>query len=264
MRELITRALSGAVYVGTVVALLLLDKPYSLVLYGIFGIIGFFEFRSMFRKSSKIYWTSLLSLMGICGLVWSDEWSFLFLGIIIASAFLAMGIEHIFTKGSEHSIQGMGTSAVVLLYLAMPLALAGTEKLSSSILTIFILIWANDSFAYVVGRLIGRTPLVKRLSPNKTIEGMLGGLLLTGVASYFLFQYTETTVTTWNHMMGLAAVVSIFGTLGDLFESSLKRSAGVKDSGNILPGHGGILDRIDSFLFVVPACAVYFFLFQIG
>lgn len=263
MRELITRGLSGLVYVGVVVGLLYLGKPYSLILFGLFGLIGYFEFRAMFRKKFKIYWTSLLAIIGLCAAYWVEDYTALVAGTLFFPAiFLALCMEHIFTKGSEHSIQGLGTSLIVTFYLAIPLSLAGTDSIfdSSLILSLFILIWCNDTFAYLTGRLVGRTPMLKRLSPNKTIEGLLGGILLTGVAAYFMFIYMDTPVDTWYKMAGLAIVTSIFSTLGDLFESGLKRSAGVKDSGNILPGHGGILDRIDSFLFVVPAAAVYLFL----
>lgn len=263
MRELITRALSGLVYVGAVVGLLYLGKPFSLILFGLFGILGFFEFRAMFRKKFKIYWTSLLAIIGLCSAYWYEDYTALAAGTLFFPAiFLALSMEHIFTKGSEHSIQGLGTSLIITFYLAIPLSLAGTDSIfdSSIVLTLFILIWCNDTFAYLTGRLMGRTPMLKRLSPNKTIEGLLGGILLTGLAAYFLFLYMETPVNSWPLMAGLAVVTSVFSTLGDLFESGLKRSAGVKDSGNILPGHGGILDRIDSFLFVVPAAVVYLFL----
>lgn len=263
MRELITRALSGLVYVGAVVGLLTLGKPYSLILFALFGLIGFFEFRAMFRKKFKIYWTSLLSMVGVCAAYWSDDYSALAAGtLFFPGIVLALATEHIFTKGSENSIQGLGTSLIVTFYLTIPLSLAGTDNIydSSLLLTLFILIWCNDTFAYVTGRLLGRTPLLKRLSPNKTIEGLLGGILLTGVAAYFMFLYLDTPFSSWTQMAGLAVVTSVFSTLGDLFESGLKRSAGVKDSGNILPGHGGILDRIDSFLFVMPVAVVYLFL----
>lgn len=118
------------------------------------------------------------------------------------------------------------------------------------IMGIFILIWVNDSFAYLVGKSIGRHKLYPSISPKKTIEGTLGGFTFTLLAAYFMARYEPILdLTQW---MVLAAVIVLMGSLGDLLESKLKRQAGVKDSGAILPGHGGMLDRLDSLIFAAP------------
>ena len=118
------------------------------------------------------------------------------------------------------------------------------------IMGIFVLIWVNDSFAYLVGKSIGRTKLYKAVSPKKTWEGTFGGFIFALVAAYFIAQYeTNISLAQW---MILTTVVVIAGNLGDLIESKFKRSAGVKDSGAILPGHGGMLDRLDSLVFAAP------------
>jgi phosphatidate cytidylyltransferase len=117
------------------------------------------------------------------------------------------------------------------------------------------LTWANDTFAYLIGSKIGKTPLLPRISPRKTWEGTIGGALmcmLTGVAISYAF--TELTLINW---MIVGGIVAIFGTLGDLIESMLKRSVGVKDSGSFMPGHGGFLDRFDAFIFAVPFVYLY-------
>ena len=121
-------------------------------------------------------------------------------------------------------------------------------------LSIFILIWCNDTFAYLTGRLLGKHKLFERISPKKTWEGFIGGLLFAVLAGVLLAYFLE-----WSYikMITYGIVVGAIGTAGDLVESMLKRNVGVKDSGNILPGHGGILDRFDAVLFVVP---VVFFL----
>ena len=123
---------------------------------------------------------------------------------------------------------------------------------------IFFSIWINDTMAYIVGSFIGKTPFSK-ISPKKTWEGTIGGAILCVLVITLLFSQTSLfpnslTVQNWIIISSLCAV---FGTLGDLFESKLKRMAGVKDSGNIMPGHGGFLDRFDSFLFAAPAVWVY-------
>ena len=114
----------------------------------------------------------------------------------------------------------------------------------------FILVWVNDSFAYLVGKNFGKQKLFPRISPKKTVEGFLGGLFFACVASYFIANFTNTlSFTNW---LILSIIVSVFGTLGDLIESKFKRQANVKDSGVIMPGHGGLLDRLDSIIFAAP------------
>ena len=119
----------------------------------------------------------------------------------------------------------------------------------------FILVWINDTGAYIVGKNFGKQKLFPSVSPKKTVEGFLGGLFFACVASYFIALFTETLDST--HWLALAIVVSVFGTIGDLIESKFKRQAGVKDSGVIMPGHGGLLDRLDSIIFTAP----FFYLF---
>ena len=120
----------------------------------------------------------------------------------------------------------------------------------------FILVWVNDSFAYLVGKNLGKQKLFEIISPKKTVEGFMGGLFFSCIASYFISTFTETlTFTSW---LILAIIISVFGTLGDLIESKFKRQANVKDSGAIMPGHGGLLDRLDSIIFAAPF--IYLFL----
>ena len=123
---------------------------------------------------------------------------------------------------------------------------------------IFFSIWINDTMAYIVGSFIGKTPFSK-ISPKKTWEGTIGGAILCVVVITLIFSKTSlfpNSLTTQNWII-ISSLCAVFGTLGDLFESKLKRMAGVKDSGNIMPGHGGFLDRFDSFLFAAPAVWVY-------
>ena len=123
------------------------------------------------------------------------------------------------------------------------------------ILAIFVLLWCNDTGAYCTGSLIGRHKLFPRISPGKTWEGSVGGAVLAVAASQVFAHFVPTlTALQW---AGFAIVVVVFGTWGDLVESLLKRQLGVKDSGNILPGHGGMLDRFDSSLLAIPATVVY-------
>jgi phosphatidate cytidylyltransferase len=119
------------------------------------------------------------------------------------------------------------------------------------ILVLFILVWTNDTFAYLTGKFFGRKKLFERISPNKTWEGTLGGIMFTVIAGtlFHLFVNTETYPYFWILTPLIVAPAAI---LGDLFQSMMKRSLNIKDSGNIIPGHGGILDRFDAMIFTIP------------
>ena len=160
------------------------------------------------------------------------------------------------------------------LYIALPLSLLNVLAFRSdgyniqysylAPLAVFVFLWINDAGAYCVGSLIGRHKLFPRISPGKSWEGSIGGGLLVIVAAvavwYFTTQYGVNdlglSACEW---AGLGIVVVVFGTWGDLIESLFKRTLGIKDSGNILPGHGGMLDRFDSTLMAVPASVVYLY-----
>ncbi len=125
-------------------------------------------------------------------------------------------------------------------------------------LMLFVLIWATDTGAYYTGKSIGKRPFSPGISPNKTWEGTLGGLTLAIVVAV-VFKLWLLPVLAWLDVLVLAAIGGFWGQLGDLLESSLKRSAGVKDSGSFLPGHGGMLDRFDSIIFAAPLYWIYLF-----
>jgi phosphatidate cytidylyltransferase len=154
-----------------------------------------------------------------------------------------------------------------LVYISMSAGLMVDLRLERSFhgfalvpLVIILLIWTNDTMAYIVGSLMGRTPFFPTVSPKKTWEGTVGGALLTLLAAtLFGWLGKYDTVADW---FVLGAMVGIFGTLGDLFESKLKRIAGKKDSGHIMPGHGGFLDRFDSLLFVIPFAWLFAYYFM--
>jgi phosphatidate cytidylyltransferase len=145
-------------------------------------------------------------------------------------------------------------------FIACPNSLAllsfGAKHYESLIvLGLFLLIWSNDTFAYLVGSFIGKHKMYERISPGKTWEGTIGGALLTILFSSFFHQWFGVlALTDW---MVIGAIVALFGTIGDLIESMLKRSVGVKDSGNVMPGHGGILDRFDSLIYVLPFVFIF-------
>lgn len=150
-----------------------------------------------------------------------------------------------------------------IIYIAFPFSMLADLGYFNSLtygyalpLGFFILQWSSDTFAYLVGRKMGKRKLFERISPKKTIEGSMGALVLTTVVAYILsIFFTDLPLIDW---LVIGILIVIFGTLGDLVESLLKRNLNIKDSGTLLPGHGGFLDRFDGFFLSVPA--VYFYL----
>ena len=157
------------------------------------------------------------------------------------------------------------------IYIALPFSLLNIlafQFTNSDVpwllpLSVFIFLWVNDSGAYCTGSLLGRHKLFPRVSPGKSWEGSIGGgvfvLVAAWLISYITTQKGITTNLTTLQWMGMGLVVVVFGTWGDLIESLFKRTLGIKDSGNVLPGHGGMLDRFDSSLLAIPAVVVYLF-----
>lgn len=163
----------------------------------------------------------------------------------------------------KNPLRRVAVAAFSQIYIAVPLAvmtLIGSEFSTMPLLALLIMIWLNDTGAFLVGSACGRHRLFERISPKKSWEGFFGGLGLNIIAAILFglfcpaFFALEMPLAAW---IGLACLVTVFSTWGDLFESMVKRSLDIKDSGNLIPGHGGILDRIDSMLFVIPAAYVY-------
>ena len=130
------------------------------------------------------------------------------------------------------------------------IAFSDEEFKPQIIVGVFVLIWCNDTFAYIVGKSLGKNKLLERVSPKKTIEGFFGGLIAAIIAGLIIFNVLDLyTLGIW---ISLGVIASVFGTIGDLVQSNYKRQAGVKDSGNLMPGHGGLYDRLDSAIYASP------------
>lgn len=181
------------------------------------------------------------------------------LGLLVLIISIALIISAIVVKKQRKAV---GYTFLGLLYIALPMLALSELYISDGLLPLMIIlmIWCNDTLAYLVGSFIGKTPLTK-ISPKKTWEGTAGGVILTlvSVAIWAYLKETDYTIVQW---IGLALVVAIAGTFGDLLESKLKRMADVKDSGAMMPGHGGALDRFDSLLIATPFAFVYAYLFM--
>lgn len=182
---------------------------------------------------------------------------------IIAGSFILISINELRRKSSQPILNiAVGIAGLAYIVPAMIL-INGFQVLTHDhqiypLLGIFIMIWCADTFAYLVGRKFGKTKMVEKISPNKSWEGFVAGVIFSVAAGIIIAYFVEDQPYLAYGALGL--VVAIFGTLGDLVESMIKRSLGLKDSGTILPGHGGLLDRFDSILFAIPA-GFFFWIF---
>lgn len=173
-------------------------------------------------------------------------------------------IAELYTGGKDHFIS-LSKMLMVVVYTTMPYLFmvfsafgSGTRILGFSpelVASFFVLLWINDTGAYLLGRAFGRHKLFERISPKKTWEGFIGGTLLTIAAAWFAGRFSGIFPQHIWIISGL--IISVFGTFGDLFESQLKREAGIKDSGSVLPGHGGFLDRFDGLTFAFPVLYLF-------
>lgn len=267
VKNLITRSLSGTVFIGIIIGSIFLGQYVFTALMLVFSIIGLWEFAKMAKKylgSSKdllvLVLTGILCFILIAA-VKADWISAQYLVLVIA-IFLIPFIYTLFSN-LKNPLQQLSLISLGVLYISIPFALftsfftLNPAQIFSTELLIafFIMVWCNDVFAYIVGSLIGKHKLYEKVSPKKTWEGSIGGLIFTMAAAYILSQFFNIyDLNTW---LVLGFIISTFASLGDLIESMIKRQVGVKDSGSIMPGHGGVLDRFDGVIFAIPAVYVY-------
>ena len=264
MKELLRRLITGAVYVLLLLSAVFLSSDAFDFLFMVFGLVCMYEYKRLVHLRGYYIFIAYLAL-------W---WAFIYLIhdkiLINILMFLTIGVDllllhYLFSKRKkihwnyQKFITGLFYIGGGCIFLTM-IPYNDNEFAKFLIMGIFVLIWINDSFAYLVGKSIGRTKLFPRVSPKKTVEGVIGGLVFTLIGTYFLAKY-EPILNAYQWLV-LAVVVVFFGTLGDLVESKLKRDAGVKDSGAILPGHGGLLDRLDSLIFAAPFAYLTLYIFS--
>lgn len=270
MKKLIVRSLSGIVYVAILVGAILLGKGWLAALLCVFCVLGMWEITRM--VSDKVARGAFIFDIGAgISLIFTSFFFFLkeLPGATATSALLFLGfliarmVSQLYSVRSN-PVNALSASMMSIVYLALPLSLLFVlyDVLATPhlVLAMLIFIWINDTGAFCTGSLIGRNKLFERISPNKTWEGFAGGLVFCVVAAIVMslcFGNFFAGLTT-SQMVCFGMVVSIAATFGDLLESLIKRTCGVKDSGNIIPGHGGILDRIDSLLLVIPASVIFF------
>lgn len=264
IKSLTTRTLSGIVYVALIVGCALWGLPGITLLAVLLGVLAVIEFNKITSQSTEK--NTLVLITDICGVaaIALAAWEFTIF-VWLAIMLLRMTLE-IYDTG-KRPIQNVARSMMGQLYIGVPMAIMPIISMyqgsAMTVLAIFLLIWLNDTGAFLVGCTIGRHKLFERVSPKKSWEGFYGGLAFTIAGSMSLSYFCPEIFMLYHNLwaaLGLGVTVTLFATWGDLFESLIKRSLGIKDSGNIIPGHGGILDRVDSLLFVMPATMIYFHL----
>lgn len=266
LKKLLVRAISGLVYVALIVGCIFWGQIPFTWLAALFATLATIEFEKITHElSSRTIPTLILDIAGCISLTFC--WMFWPLYIWVFILLCRMTLE-LYIK-STSPIANLAKSMMTQLYIGLPLGLMcclGSWWNLKVVLVVFFMIWINDTGAFLTGSLLGKHKLFERISPKKSWEGFIGGLLFNlGAATLFClygheFFDLEKSIGMW---LGLGGVVTIFSTWGDLVESLIKRSLNIKDSGNIMPGHGGILDRIDSLLFAMPATLLYLSFFRI-
>ena len=268
MKKLITRSITGAVLVLVMLTAVIFSE-YSYALLFLFILMGAItEFSQLFKQSSakpNVWLTYLVSAALFATTYFAARGSLepkYFFGIL--PLFLVIMAAELYRK-KEKPVENISIAVFSIVYLALPLSMInflvfpaqipGTGYSPKLLVALFALIWIYDSGAYLVGVSIGRHRLFERISPKKSWEGAIGGTLTAILASWMISGFVpEINLIHW---IVLSILIVVSSTFGDLTESMFKRYFGIKDSGSILPGHGGLLDRFDSLFFAAPVVVTY-------
>ncbi|MFY8188932.1 MAG: phosphatidate cytidylyltransferase [Flavobacterium sp.] len=256
MNETLTRLLSGIVYIILLFYATLTSPVTFFIFFSFVLFVCVYEFKKLIHLKSVVVYPITALLMGfhiffIYKNVHDFDWAFISLSLFV-SILLMMNLKSNKTLYLDRNFKFVLLIGYVIFPFLILTALPFTQGFYDYkiIFVLFVLIWTNDTFAYVVGKSIGKRKLFPSVSPKKTVEGFFGGFVFTILASIIMNNIMQLYSTVFLILMSV--IVSVFGTIGDLVESKFKRTAQVKDSGKIMPGHGGILDRFDSVIFVAP------------
>ena len=264
MRELIRRLLTGGVYVFILLAAVFLNSDAFDFLFMAFGLACIYEYKRITKLRGYYLFMAYLALWWLFIYLIQNKFTIaLLLGATIGiNIFL---LTYLLSKKKQKLPKSM-TFISGVFYIGggcifLTLIPYTTPEFAKMLITgIFLIIWMNDSFAYLIGKQFGKNKLYPSVSPKKTVEGAIGGLVF-GLLAAVLIAQIDPLLSFYQWLL-LATVVVITGNLGDLLESKFKRVAGVKDSGAILPGHGGMLDRLDSLIFAAPFAYLLIIIFN--
>ena len=277
MKNFIVRTITGIIFVAAIVASFL--RPEAMVLlFSIVTGLTIWEFTGLVNERENVNVNRFISTVAgvyfffamtyFCSdLYGGAAKSVVFIPYLVTILYLL--IAELYLKHPD-PIQDWAYTMLSQMYIALPFSMLNVLAFTATNngvvtfntllpLSIFVFLWVNDSGAYCVGSLLGRHKLFPRISPGKSWEGSVGGAVFVLAAAYAISYFLDDRMLTLPQWLGLGLVVVVFGTWGDLIESLFKRTLGIKDSGTILPGHGGMLDRFDSSLMAFPAAVVYIF-----
>ncbi len=269
LKDLGTRIVTGIVFIAILIGGILINEITFLIVFSLITILALHEFYGLIQKAGNVGIDKTINVAGgllffvASYLYFSSTLPTLLVFVPSIIYILCIFIYELFAK-HENPILTLAYSVLGQIYLALPMALLNYLAFGygfsgayhhALLLGLFIFIWFNDSFAYLAGSMFGKHRMFERISPKKSWEGFGGGVVFTIVAA-IVYSMFFTEISTWQ-WVGFALVTIVFGTLGDLVESLFKRTLHVKDSGTLLPGHGGLLDRIDSVVFAIPAQFIY-------
>jgi len=254
MKELIVRSISGVLYISIVIFSLFTSREWFMGLFFVLAAISLHEFLRIIRLKSIVAY----ALLGLFFYFFSYDIyephaltllliMCTFVCLFLLKDLLWTSIIPLFEKKKYIAVIFYLISGFVFLTL---IPMHNGYFVPEIVVGVFILVWSNDSFAYLVGKNFGKHKLMERISPKKTIEGFIGGMLGAVGAAFIIFEYFDR-FPLWMWIV-MALIASIFGTIGDLIQSKFKRQAGVKDSGMLMPGHGGLYDRLDSIIYASP------------
>ena len=254
MKEVLRRVLTGVLYVLLLLSAVFLSPDAYDFLFMVFGLACLYEYKRLVGLRGYYIFLAYLALWWV--FIYLVQDALLIQVLLILTIAVDAGLLAYLYQNRPQQFSALQKFLIGLFYIGggcIFLTMIPYQDESFAkylIIGIFIMIWVNDSFAYLVGKTMGRHKLFPSVSPKKTIEGSLGGLVFTLLAAYLISRYVPVLGTSEWLILGVTLVV--MGSFGDLIESKLKRMAGVKDSGAILPGHGGMLDRLDSLVFAAP------------
>lgn len=260
MRETLIRTASGIVYILLLIGATLYSSYTFQILFGILMLISIYEYCKLIKLPllGPLFVGSVMYTL--FAVLRKDILTSLLL--LIPTLYFAINTMILLFKNNMEEMREDQKLRSVGNYVILPFIIIAQIPFEEDfynpkvIISIFILIWVNDTFAYIVGKSIGKNKLFEAISPKKTIEGFVGGLGFAMLTGLLLAQhYIHQPFLIW---VIIAVLVSVFGTIGDLIESRFKRIANVKDSGKIMPGHGGILDRLDSIIFAAPFVFLFY------
>ncbi|SRX74970.1 Phosphatidate cytidylyltransferase [Aequorivita antarctica] len=264
MKEILVRTLSGVLYISIIIFAMFTSREWFMGLFFVLAVITLSEYLKLVHLTSYLaYFLLAAAFYFLSYNVFEDNAVYLllilsgFVNLFLLKDVLWTSKIPMFEKKKYVTVVFYIISGFVFLTL-IPIMNIDGRFMPEIIVAVFILVWSNDTFAYLIGKNLGKRKLLERISPKKTVEGFVGGMLGALLAGFVIFKVLENyrpmdaeKYPLWVWIV-MAIIVAVFGTIGDLIQSKFKRQAGVKDSGIIMPGHGGLYDRLDSIIYASP------------